>query len=353
MTIGEKIKHLRQANNVTQEKLAEYLNISSQSISKWENNNALPDISLVVPIANFFGVSMDELFDRDADMQAAEIEEYDKKGLELANKGYVAERVALWREAVQKYPHNFHCLSRLATSIYVASHDTDEQNLKEVIAICERILKDCTDNDIRNSALSLLVYTYSQLENEEKAVEYANMGGGFHHCRDILLEHAYSHKTETGWKKKKEKQHYNNLYLMDHLCCNIYLAINRSPEEEIFACETAIKLWTALIYDENFLFYHCRISDVYAILALNHAKLGHREEALENLKKAFEHARKHDEIPAGKQFFTSVFVSLASSDSSKSAKNYTETQTELIQGWLDNAAYDFIRNDAAFIALQQ
>ena len=353
MTIGKKIKHLRQANNVTQEQLAEYLNISSQSISKWENNNALPDISLVVPIANFFGISMDELFDRDADMQAAEIEEYNKKGLELAHKGYVAERVALWREAVQKYPRNFHCLRHLANSIYVSSHDRDEQSLKEVIAICERILKDCTDNDIRNSALQLLVYSHSQLENEEKAVEYANMGGSFPHCRDILLEHAYSHKTEAGRKKKKEKQHNNNLYLMDHLCLNIYLATDLSPEEKIFACETAIKLWTALIYDENFLFYHCRMVDIYAILALNHAKLGHREEALENLKKAFEHARKHDEIPAGKQFYTSVFVSLASADTSESVKNYTETQTELIQGWLANTAYDFVRNDEAFIALQQ
>ena len=50
MTLGEKIKELRQKNNVTQEKLAEYLNITCQSISKWENNNALPDISLTIPV---------------------------------------------------------------------------------------------------------------------------------------------------------------------------------------------------------------------------------------------------------------------------------------------------------------
>lgn len=38
MTIGEKIKYLRQKNDVTQEKLAEYLNITYQSVSKWEHN---------------------------------------------------------------------------------------------------------------------------------------------------------------------------------------------------------------------------------------------------------------------------------------------------------------------------
>ncbi len=53
MTIGEKIKELRLGQGMTQEKLAAYLKISSQSVSKWENNNAMPDVSLLVPLANF------------------------------------------------------------------------------------------------------------------------------------------------------------------------------------------------------------------------------------------------------------------------------------------------------------
>ena len=117
MTIGEKIKSLRQKNNVTQEKLAEYLNISYQSVSKWENNNAMPDISLVIPIANFFGVTIDELFDHDVDMQNADVDEYVKRDLELAHKGYISERIDLWREASYKYPRNSHCLMKLAYDI--------------------------------------------------------------------------------------------------------------------------------------------------------------------------------------------------------------------------------------------
>ena len=66
MTIGEKIRELRKKNNITQEALAEALKISFQSVSKWENNTAMPDISMVVPIANFFGITTDELFDRGA-----------------------------------------------------------------------------------------------------------------------------------------------------------------------------------------------------------------------------------------------------------------------------------------------
>ena len=56
LKIGDKIKSLRKAQDITQEKLAAYLNISYQAISKWENGTALPDITLVPKIANFFGV---------------------------------------------------------------------------------------------------------------------------------------------------------------------------------------------------------------------------------------------------------------------------------------------------------
>lgn len=360
MTIGEKIKQLRQKNNITQEKLAEYLNITYQSISKWENNNALPDISLVVPLANFFGVSIDELFDRDAEIQSAEIAEYDKKALRLANQGFIAERIALWREAVQKYPRNFHCLRSLANALFGTMYSAgfekeQERNAKELIAICERILKDCTENNIRNSAIQLLVYTYSNrclsIKDEKKAVEYANMAGNLYTCRNVLLGQAYY--TEEGEKKALAQQHQNNLAFMDMLSRNIYLGDYASPEEVIFACETAIKLWTTLIYDGNFLFYHCRMREIYCRLAKNHAKLYHRNETLESLKNALEHAQKNDGLPVGEQPFTSAFVSLATSDKSKSSKNYKESETELVFQELKSNVFDFLRDDIEFLELSK
>ena len=54
---GKIIKNLRKKQDVTQEKLADYLHISYQAISKWENDTALPDITLIPKIANFFGVT--------------------------------------------------------------------------------------------------------------------------------------------------------------------------------------------------------------------------------------------------------------------------------------------------------
>ncbi len=60
--LGKTIKCLRQSKGVTQEQLAEYLHISCQAVSKWENAAALPDITLLPLLAEYFDVSIDELF---------------------------------------------------------------------------------------------------------------------------------------------------------------------------------------------------------------------------------------------------------------------------------------------------
>jgi orotate phosphoribosyltransferase len=62
VSIGEKIKILRKLKGITQEELSEVFHISYQAISKWENGLAQPDISIIPVIANYFGVTIDELF---------------------------------------------------------------------------------------------------------------------------------------------------------------------------------------------------------------------------------------------------------------------------------------------------
>ena len=74
MNIGNKIKALRLKASTTQETLADALGVSSQSISKWENNICAPDISLLPAISEFFGVTIDELFDLSIDQKLHRIE---------------------------------------------------------------------------------------------------------------------------------------------------------------------------------------------------------------------------------------------------------------------------------------
>ena len=74
MELGNKIKQLRHKSGLTQEQLASRLGISAQSISKWENSVAMPDISLLPMIAGEFGVSIDELFDLTVEQKLYRIE---------------------------------------------------------------------------------------------------------------------------------------------------------------------------------------------------------------------------------------------------------------------------------------
>ena len=64
MTIGEKIIHLRMANSISQEKLATLLNVSRQSISKWESDESLPQIENIMELCDIFKVTADELLNR-------------------------------------------------------------------------------------------------------------------------------------------------------------------------------------------------------------------------------------------------------------------------------------------------
>ena len=61
--IGRFLKELRKEKNLTQEQLAEKLNISGRTVSRWETGNNMPDISLLVELAEFYDVSIAEIID--------------------------------------------------------------------------------------------------------------------------------------------------------------------------------------------------------------------------------------------------------------------------------------------------
>ena len=61
MTIGANIKRLRSAKNITQEQLSVVMNVTCAAVSKWERGETYPDITMLQPLAYYFGVTLDEL----------------------------------------------------------------------------------------------------------------------------------------------------------------------------------------------------------------------------------------------------------------------------------------------------
>ena len=69
MTIGQKILQLRSDANISQEQLAETLGVSRQSVSKWEMDQALPQIDKVIQLSELFSVSTDALLRDNLDIK--------------------------------------------------------------------------------------------------------------------------------------------------------------------------------------------------------------------------------------------------------------------------------------------
>ena len=73
MNIGRKILELRKQKNITQEELAAELGVTAAAVSKWENGYTLPDIMMLCALADYFGVTTDELLNRKTQTQYAAI----------------------------------------------------------------------------------------------------------------------------------------------------------------------------------------------------------------------------------------------------------------------------------------
>ena len=167
MNIGNKIRELRKRRGITQEQLAESIGISFQAVSKWENNIALPDITLVPVLASYFGVSMDELFD----FNLKEIEHAVRIITEKAyqyRESNPAESRRILEEGLKKYPENDILLNNL---LYVLDYSVKPD---ETIAIASKLIEKTNQNDVKYDALRFLAYAYKakgDLESAEAAIE--------------------------------------------------------------------------------------------------------------------------------------------------------------------------------------
>ena len=85
MEMGKEIRRLRNARGITQEALAAALNVTAQTVSKWECGNSIPDVQLLPEIAVFFGVTIDQLFAMTPEQQLDRIENH------IYNRGLFGE----------------------------------------------------------------------------------------------------------------------------------------------------------------------------------------------------------------------------------------------------------------------
>lgn len=69
MVLGQRIKEEREKKQLTQDELANILNISRQAVSKWELGTAYPDIERLIELSEFFNISLDSLIKGDPNLK--------------------------------------------------------------------------------------------------------------------------------------------------------------------------------------------------------------------------------------------------------------------------------------------
>lgn len=87
MKFAEKVRHLRIKNGFSQEDLAEKLNISRQTISKWEAGNSFPEIEKLIALSDLFQVSIDYLL-REKQINTNSSEDLDRMVIQFLNSSY-------------------------------------------------------------------------------------------------------------------------------------------------------------------------------------------------------------------------------------------------------------------------
>ncbi|NMA50501.1 MAG: helix-turn-helix transcriptional regulator [Mollicutes bacterium] len=108
MTFGQKLKEIRKRFGLSQEQLAEIMNVSRQAITKWENDNGLPDISNLQELSKVFGVTIDYLLDNDNQLPALKM----KKKLDKAKyKNRLNMNLQVLKDYFPK-PYEIYVLSR-------------------------------------------------------------------------------------------------------------------------------------------------------------------------------------------------------------------------------------------------
>lgn len=362
-TIGLKIKELRIAENLTQENLATELNVSFQSISRWENGISTPDISLIPIIARYFGVSTDFLFgllDEEAETTKTELEQlyWDKR-----NVGDIEGAYEIMLEGRKSFPRNTHfcvCLAEVmnlyesGTSSQIAKY-AEEGFSQQIFHLCEKVVEESKDEADRFKALSLLASYYAKAGNMDEAIKIANTMSDLMNSKEVLLGNLL-----TGEDKKKRLQE-NLLMMTDYISDTLVKIAFRkeygfsgtlSLEEKLDYVIAANSILKTIITDGNYLVYSRKIGWNYRRIAELYAALHDKEHALEYLLEAEKMAAAYDSLNwDAKACFTAPFCNLVENSLSEGEKCFVGSEREMLAYRLDEMK-DYFGDDEAFRALR-
>ena len=318
LNLGTKIRELRHRDGRTQENLADALGVTSQAVSRWESGGSYPDMEIIPSLANYFGITIDELFgyhnDRDQKIETIikRVEAYDIK--RDGDDRWVDECIPMLREGLAEFPQNEKLLITLAETLWEAGwrrnhgwlsydnegwiqYDFDHHKKNtywaETVKICETLITSASDNTVVTKAIRILVPLYRNFGEYEKAIAYANRMPDLQSCREFLLTEATDGKENAKYigefllRTAKEFSE----QLIFSLISDVRHFESDMPIEKV---KGAIAIFDLICDDGNYGEYHEYMRCLYLYLSRLQWERGYHDDAFASLDQALKNAQAFD-----------------------------------------------------------
>jgi len=295
MDIGMMIKRLRRQRDMTQEDLAQLINCSPKTVSKWERGDGYPDIGFIPVIANVFGVSTDELFGMDEVSKKAKTDAYMNRIIEIGASGtdwFGIERSKIALEAIKEFAGDTENEMRFAGML-------SGEHTEKAIAIYERVLDRSTDEGLRNTARGNLAYAYYNAGKSDEAVRIVNAMPSAAYSQTYMLAFVTQNRGKEGLANMQRAVFALYRLIDSVISMMLSIADENGPlysyEQQARLCAADLELCVALENGES-LGGHNIVRKCVSV-ARKYALAGLYDDALSYLERAADYAERYAAMP--------------------------------------------------------
>ncbi len=357
LNLGIKIRQLRQRDGRTQETLATALGVTSQAVSRWESGSSYPDMEIIPSIANYFGISIDELFgyenDREKTIHALVSQIND---MNFKNNGVdinIDQCIALAREAMVEYPGNQQIMLCLASVLFNAGYvrygeyhliDKEGYNIldterhrgyaewREAITLYEKLLHTLKAGEMRNRAIKELLQLYQETGEYDRALSLTESAPNIYGSKEFLRINACDGKIQA---EAYGEALLKTIRASAELIIGTVISYeqNMTPFEKIESIRSAIGLFDHVCTDGNYGVHHAYIARMYTLLSLYLWLDGKHDEAFGALDASLDQYKLFEQCS---DTYTAPLVRLVKLENiqAKANSNYPHTDAKsLAEDW--------------------
>ena len=275
-SMGDVIRRCRKQKGMTQEALAQELNVTAQSVSKWENGQSMPDIGLLLPLAKVLGISVNELLGGD---RRQELEKKFQNALAWG-EGF---SLLVSLEALEEFPDDETFLYRRACDeLFLGERDAKENPQRfyysdTAIRHFQELHAKYPEDETYTTMLIRGYRARGQMEEAEKLVKTLKNPEN----RTAML---------IGEEKRRHKQ---EMLRRDMRTLCAHLSEYNTPESlEAYRVITEAMLGEDLMYQGEYWLYYAKVAEQCR-------EKGDTESLVDALTKAYEFAKQYDGIKRG------------------------------------------------------